>query len=740
MANLHFRGWGLRVVIPILTMIAVGVAVVILVGANSGNGSAPPATALGYPPAALAGQDFTAAAGTRGITESLGRVAVSGSEAVAVGSETGSLIPRAEFFYSHNNGGSWAVGTESAAGGGSPPPGYPARLVAGGNANGQTLWAAIGPDAIWTSTDGVDWTLDSTTGLPVNVLRRTADGFIAIGPDSVYLSGNGSNWTKVTGPSGALSFQYLAVNGNTVLLSGAVPGAGGQLDGQLDGLWLSADGGRQWTPVPVPRGHGAADRIGGLAAAGSGFVLVRPAGTATDVYGSPDGLGWRFAVQLAGFVAGQMNGGPAGAAITGSAGGSSGGPLTAFVSPDGAQWRQVKGTLISVSGVAVAPGPDVVITGASERDPRLTLVSADAAERSTGIDAVPGATQPQVAVNAVAALAGSQVAVGSANGFPAAWVSTDGGIDWAKATGETPAVFGRSGSEQLTSVAAGRAGWLAVGGVVAGTAQHPVVVVSPDGMTWSAVDTEPAFAGRDAYTVQAAAGPAGYVIVGYQGSAAAGYQAEAWYSTGPAGWQQAAGENALDGESGSREMLAVTATTSGFVAVGLQGNSPAAWVSANGQAWTVLALPLPAGAARAVLLHVAAEGGTLVAVGMEQTSSGALAPFAARSVNNGMSWTEEALPVPSGSAQVTALAAAGQTFTATGTYGSTPGHQDVVVWTSPDGLTWTAATPAGQGLAGPGIQAITGLTVSGSTLTGVGFTASPASEEPLFWQSPIRER
>jgi hypothetical protein len=739
MANLHFRGWGLRVAIPILTMIAVGVAVVILVGANSGNGTAPPATALGYPPAALAGQDFTAAADTRGITESLGRVAVSGSEMVAVGSETGSLIPRAEFFYSHNNGGTWAVGTESAEGGGSPPPGYAARLVAGGAPNGTTLWAAIGPDSIWTSQDGVDWTLDSTTGLPVNVLRRTTDGFIAIGPHSVYLSDNGSDWTKVPGPSGALTFQYLVANGNTVLLSGVVPDGSG---GQLGALWLSADGGRQWTPVPVPRGHGALDQIGGLAAAGSGFVLVRPTGTATDVYRSPDGLSWQFATQLAGFTAGQMNGGPAGAAITGTAGSSGHSPgagsLVAFVSPGGARWQRAEGTLISVSGVAVAPGPEVVVTGASERNPKLSLLSAAGAERSTGIDAVPGATQPQVAVSAVAALAGSQVAVGSANGFPAAWVSTDGGSDWAKATGETPAVFSRPGSEQLTGVAADGAGWLAVGGVVAGTAQHPVVVVSSDGMTWSAVDTEPAFAGQDVYTVQAAAGPAGYVIVGYQGSAATGYQAEAWYSTGPAGWQQAAGENALDGESGGRQMLAVTATASGFVAVGLQGNSPAAWVSANGQAWTVLALPLPAGAARAVLLHVAAAGGKLVAVGMEQSSSGSLAPFAARSLNGGMSWTEEPLPVPSGSAQVTALAAAGQTFTATGTYGSTPGHQDVVVWTSPDGLTWTAATPAGQGLAGPGIQAITGLTVSGSTLTGVGFTASPASEEPLFWQSPIR--
>jgi hypothetical protein len=103
-----------------------------------------------------------------------------------------------------------------------------------------------------------------------------------------------------------------------------------------------------------------------------------------------------------------------------------------------------------------------------------------------------------------------------------------------------------------------------------------------------------------------------------------------------------------------------------------------------------------------------------------------------------MTWTESSLPVPAGQAKVTALAAAGGTFTVTGTFGTTPGHQDVVVWTSSDGSHWTAATPGGEGLAGPGIQAITGLTVSGATLTGVGYTASPQSDQPLFWQSPIR--
>ena len=65
-----------------------------------------------------------------------------------------------------------------------------------------------------------------------------------------------------------------------------------------------------------------------------------------------------------------------------------------------------------------------------------------------------------------------------------------------------------------------------------------------------------------------------------------------------------------------------------------------------------------------------------------------------------------------------------------------------MVWTLAPGAaprtTWTAAAPHGIGLAGPGTQAITALTATGSTLTGVGFTATPASEQPTIWQSPVR--
>jgi hypothetical protein len=185
-------------------------------------------------------------------------------------------------------------------------------------------------------------------------------------------------------------------------------------------------------------------------------------------------------------------------------------------------------------------------------------------------------------------------------------------------------------------------------------------------------------------------------------------------------------------------MLAVTATAAGFAAVGSHQDRPSVWTSRNGRTWNARDLPLPAGCTKAVLQHVASNGRTVVAVGTALTTTGGTVPFAASSADGGATWSSSALPVPSGQGTATALAATGRGFTATGVYGSTQGQQDVVVWTSANGAGWKASTPAGQGLTGAGIQAITALATAGSTLTGVGFTASQSGEQPVFWQSPIR--
>jgi hypothetical protein len=276
--------------------------------------------------------------------------------------------------------------------------------------------------------------------------------------------------------------------------------------------------------------------------------------------------------------------------------------------------------------------------------------------------------------------------------------------------------------------------------VIAVAPQHPVVLTSGNGSAWAAADREPAFSQPGLVTVQAAAAQTvgtpsgGYVIVGYQ-SAGGRTTAAAWFSTGLTGWQRAT----VPTQNGT-QMRAVTAGPHGFVAVGADGNAAAAWISPNGQAWTQQNVPLPVGATRAVLQYVASNGRTVVAAGAALTTAGRQLPFAASSDDGGRTWAESALPVPAGRAFVTALTSTGtgSQYLATGTFGSTPGHQDVVVWTSASGSAWQAATPAGQGLTGTGIQAITGLDVSNRVLTGVGFTAAPGGEQPVFWQSPVR--
>ena len=772
-------GRALRVAVPV-TVVTLGVASGLIVSVNAGTHRAPasagssPGTAAGFPPATLAGQDITpyAAGSTRGVTLSEGRVTSAGAEIVAVGAETGQLVPRAQFFVSADDGRSWALGRMTAAGGGTPPPGHAARFVAGGAGE----WAAVGPDSVWTSADGRTWTLTSATGLPqqagdqVAVLKRTVSGFIAAGANMagrdqatpvIFLSANGRNWQRY-GASGALGTRRLqlaagagraldirlaATYGRQILIAGDVATAAGGSLARTGGAWLSDDGGRSWTPVTVPTGHGAQDQFSDEAATADGFLLVRPATVngvpAADVYRSGNGTTWTFAATVTargGFAPSLMNGDSDGAVLTGQ----SGRTLAAFVSRDGVSWRQAAtfGTAAeTISGVAEAGTGAVVAAGTGAASQLITVSGAAGGVRNASLADIPGGAEPQLAVNAVAAQGSQQVVVGSANGFPAAWMSADGGHAWHRATGLTPAVLTRPGIQQLTGVTHGSAGWLAVGGGTGSAARHPVVIGSADGSVWSAADGESVFTGSGLVTAQAAADSDCYVIVGSQLVTAPSGQpvtiAAAWWSAGLTGWRRAgdAAAGALDG-AGTRQMLAVTATADGFVAVGSHGRLPAAWTTPDGKTWTLADLPLPAGATGAVLQHVAASGRTVAAVGLAQTAAGQV-PFAARSADGGRTWNEAALPVPAGTAQVSALTAAGGGFTATGTFGVTPGDRDVVVWTSPDGTTWQAATPAGPGLAAPGIQAITGLAVSGRTLTGVGFTATPAGEQPTLWQPPV---
>jgi hypothetical protein len=770
LSAMRARNWVTGLAVPILAAISVGIAVVVIAGANNGTGgTAPPSLAAGFPPARPATADFagTATLAGRGIRAPLGQVATFGGTTVAVGAQTGTRISRARFFYSTDSGRTWLLGAVQ----GDPPPGRAPALVAGGPRG----WVAVGPAAVWISPNGRGWllgpALPQLAGDQITTLVSTGSGFLAAGANVpggnaakaspvVWLSANGTTWRRLgvtqlglaAGTGRVLGITAAAANGGVILLSGTVAGAT-----TSSAAWRSTDGGATWRMVTIPAVGGATAAISGLAPLSAGFVAVRPAVIGGSrralVYTSPNGTAWHQSAVLqtgdgAPLTVGLVGGGPSGAVVTGQAHGL----LFAFLSKNGVTWTGTDpvGTTGTerVSGVALLPTGQAVFSGttvgsAAEQQPLLTLIGPQGGPNHVNLRAITGAYIPQLTVNAIAASNATQVAAGAADGFPALWVSTDGGSTWTRSAGATQATLTRPGAQQLTGVAHGTAGWLAVGGTATTTPEHPVVLGSANGQTWTAVDGAAAFTGQGLVTAAVVAGPGGYVVVGHQ-SAGGRTIAAAWQSAGLAGWQRSADAQpgALDG-AGNRQMNAVTAAGQGFVAVGSAGSRPAAWRSANGRTWSLVTLPLPASAVSAELQFTAANGNTVAALGTEVTAAGQQIPFAAVSADGGADWAETPLPVPHGAAAaaVTALAAAGGGFTATGTYG-TPGGENVVVWTlAPTAgprTTWTAATPDGTGLAGRGTQAITALTATGSTLTGVGFTATPAGEQPTIWQSPVR--
>ncbi|HTU08647.1 MAG TPA: hypothetical protein VMG13_24070, partial [Trebonia sp.] len=241
-AAMRARNWVSGLAVPILAAIAVGIAVVVIAGANNGSaGPAPSSLDAGFPPARSAATDFTdtpALAG-RGIQATLGQVAISGSTIVAVGAQSGARIPRARFYVSTDNGQTWNLGTVQ----GDPPPGEAATLVAGGPRG----WAAVGPDAAWTSQNGRDWLiaprLPQLAGDTITTLVATGSGFLAAGANVpggdtakatpvVWLSANGTTWQRLAAPQLALpanggqvlGITGAAANGGAVVITGTVTG------------------------------------------------------------------------------------------------------------------------------------------------------------------------------------------------------------------------------------------------------------------------------------------------------------------------------------------------------------------------------------------------------------------------------------------------------------------------------------------------------------------------------------
>jgi hypothetical protein len=117
---------------------------------QAGSAAPAPLPALTYP-----GQQ------QRGVFAAIGRIVASRNTIVAIGSQATGSVVRQQFFVSTDGGTTWRLAPVRGPGGGQPRVGYPAARVAGGPAG----WLAVGPRAIWTSPNGLSWTLSRAHGI-----------------------------------------------------------------------------------------------------------------------------------------------------------------------------------------------------------------------------------------------------------------------------------------------------------------------------------------------------------------------------------------------------------------------------------------------------------------------------------------------------------------------------------------------------------------------------------------------
>jgi hypothetical protein len=398
-------------------------------------------------------------------------------------------------------------------------------------------------------------------------------------------------------------------------------------------------------------------------------------------------------------------------------------------SPDGRTWQRAStikdGTGKTLAQAATFP-TGVVIAGKSGSSGYLTTIGVP--HGVVDLTKITDAVHPGRTVAALAEHGGQTVTVGSTNGDAAVWNSRDG-RSWTRAQ-PAGGAFKGAGMQELTDVAVGDQGWVAVGRDGDGP-DGALVLTSSDGVTWRKAHDR--FQG---VSLGVAYGPAGYVTVGLHQPSGGDSTAIAWHSSDLKGWNRGSGAGANDFGAG-RWMRDVTATSTGYVAVGGQSkdnvSQPVVWTSIDGRKWAALPAnpPLPSGASSGYFRQVVSRGPVLIALGTATTAS-KTADFAAVSSDAGKTWRPQTLA----SSALTSVTATPKGFTVTGTTGPS-GRSDVVLWTSPDGTSWRRILPHGLGLNGSGAQQLTASIAIGNELLAVGLSGDNRADYPTLWRTPL---
>jgi hypothetical protein len=247
-----------------------------------------------------------------------------------------------------------------------------------------------------------------------------------------------------------------------------------------------------------------------------------------------------------------------------------------------------------------------------------------------------------------------------------------------------------------------------------------VILTSKDGASWTSAAGNGAFAGPGFTINSVAANARGYVVVGEQ--VRNGVPKDAmWWTPDLTTWTRggdtiASTVSSLSSGMSDSKIFAVAASPNGFVGVGTHNGCHTAWVSADGQHWLSYDIPKPVGSQDPLLNHIAVLGNVVVASGDLGVNGGRI-PLVVVSKDDGVHW--QATPIGNYGAYkgplgtVTALTSDENGFLAAGLIGPASARL-AVTWTSPDGLTWSAATPAGSGA-----QQITALAAGGGAVSSI---------------------
>ncbi|MCX9192578.1 hypothetical protein C3Y87_14365 [Carbonactinospora thermoautotrophica] len=741
-------------------------------------------------------------------TLELAAVAAHGKDVIAVGHDDGGNRQRPIFLVSHDAGTTWRLAAVES--------GAPLGDRVNGVVHAGFGWLAIGggPDGPvqWLSEDGDTWTRipDKSAFRLTDELAgvvRTSAGYLMAGTHGgslpgdarsravLWTSADGRSWRRVegadTGPlnaGDASRIDSIAARGDVVVLTGSV-GRPGSKGGRSAVIWRSVDGGRSWQEVVLPpdlHDKVLAEPMAGVVATADGFLAVGGTRGSYTTLRSVDGEVWQAGPSAQPRIFGQpsqprrlVRGEGKLVAVASVPGTDSTTDsridVLATAGADGQGWApaqlgsdlQGKQADLRLNAVAAAEGGVVAVGWLEERP------TPDIRRRTPVMYRMPyGGPLTRVDLNAVEGLAsgtvvpldgasdGEAVLVGAANGDPAIWVSQNG-RSWSRIT--TSAVPQGPGSQELTAVAKGRLGWLAVGVAWPGRTTA-FAVSSPDGKEWQPLPSSelpfPRRSRTDKPFIPTAVtgGDFGYVVVGAVDEG--GFTSAAvWYSKDLRLWGESkaaqiavGGADDLKGVKGvSRAIYDITYNAKGFVAVGAADDPnapagkrtrPAVWTSRNSAAWTLRQLPLPAGAEQAELRSVVADGAQFTALGqaVRKGSDGVDVsfPFIAASVDNGANWTVVTLPMPEKAGHDTpatghALVKTDKGYAVVGSIGR-KGSTDAALWGSKLGSdSWLVMPVEGGGLTGPGAQELLAAVPVGAELVALGYSADARTSAPTLW-------